>query len=245
MKKLRIDDIGASSKQFEQYGRQDFGWLHFPWANYLFLKRIWPFKKWGPYSELTAEEWIVYISIFRHLDIKPILAITATWVEEDSRLTPFPEKFPEEAAVLKEAARKGEITVANHGLTHCIVGKHLPLLRHSNRAFHREFWPELDQTLHTEHIIHSQSILENWLQQPVKIFVPPGNVWSIKTYQALRQTNIKKVVANRYMLDSSVPVSDIEFIDDRENFIILHDRDLKLKSLPWIKARLTTLGHES
>ena len=103
MKTLRIDDIGASTKQFEQYGRQDFGWLHFPWANYSFLKRTWPFKKWGPYQELTTKEWTNYISIFRHFDIKPIVAITASWVDKNSQLTPFPEKFPEEATILKEA----------------------------------------------------------------------------------------------------------------------------------------------
>lgn len=242
---VRIDDIGASTKQFEQYGRQDFGPLHFPWANYLFLKRMWPFKKWGPYAELTAQEWTAYLEIFRNFDIKPIVAITASWVEKDSRLTPFPDKWPEEAAVLKEAALQGKITIANHGLTHCIIGKHLPLLRHSNRNFHREFWPELDQAIHTEHIQHSQEILENWLDQPIEIFVPPGNVWSIKTYNALRNTNIKKVICGRYMLDSSDPLTGIDFVDDLRDFTILHDRDLKLKNLPWIKAKLATLQHAS
>src|SRR3989344_1963536 len=94
---LRIDDIGASTKQFEQYGRQDFGRLHFPWANYFFLKRTWPFKKWGPYKELTAEEWRKYVEIFKYLNIKPVVAINAAWVEKDSQLVPFPQKFPAEA----------------------------------------------------------------------------------------------------------------------------------------------------
>lgn len=238
---IRIDDIGASTKQFEQYGRQDFGPLHFPWANYLFLKRMWPFKKWGPYAELTSKEWAEYLETFKHLNIRPLVAITASWVEKDSRLTSFPDKWPEEAAILKEAALQGKITIANHGLTHCIVGKHLPLFRHSNRDFHREFWPELDQATHDKHIKYSQEILENWLSQPIEVFVPPGNVWSVKTYEALLDTNIKKVIANRYMLDSNQPLKNIEFIDDRQNFLIWHDRDLKLKGGRWVKSQLEKL----
>lgn len=240
-KTIRIDDIGACSKQFEQYGRQDFGWLHFPWANYFFLKRIRPFKKWGPYPELITQEWEEYLKIFANYNVKPLVAVTASWVERDSRLIPFPKKFPQQAALLKEAVLRGKITVANHGLTHCIIGKHLPLLRHSNRPFHREFWPELNETIHQEHIRRSQEILEQWLEQPIETFVPPGNVWSIKTYHALRQTNIKKVVANRYMLDSNEPLAGLEYVDDRQNFVVWHDRDLKLKGAPWVKDQLEKL----
>ncbi len=55
---FRIDDIGASTKQFEQYGRWKF-------ANFWFLKRIWPFKKWGPYQELTDKEWQEILAVFK------------------------------------------------------------------------------------------------------------------------------------------------------------------------------------
>ncbi len=92
---FRIDDIGASTKQFEQYGRWKIG-------NFWFLKTIWPFKKWGPYKELSALEWEKILKIFEQKNIKPIVAITATWVEKDNSLTPFPQKFPEEAAILKK-----------------------------------------------------------------------------------------------------------------------------------------------
>jgi peptidoglycan/xylan/chitin deacetylase (PgdA/CDA1 family) len=203
---------------------------------------MWPFRKWGPYPELTAPEWEKYLKIFEDHDIKPLVAITASWVEEDSQLTPFPDKFPEEAAVLKKAALQEKITIANHGLTHCIVGKHLPLLRHSNRPFHREFWPELDQKIHTMHVLRSQEILESWLGQPVTDFIPPGNVWSIKTYQALQKTNVKKVIANRYMLDSNQLLVGLEYIDDRENFVVWHDRDLKLNGGRWTKRKLAELN---
>ncbi|MDO8524135.1 MAG: DUF2334 domain-containing protein [bacterium] len=221
---FRIDDIGASTKQFEQYGRFIIG-------NFWFLKTIWPFKKWGPYKELTAKEWTEFLKIFEQKNIKPIIAVTACWVEKNSELTPFPQKFPEEANILKQAFLNGKVEIANHGLTHCVVGKHLPKFCGSNRKYHREFWPDLNQSTHNEHIMKSQEILENYFQKPITIFVPPGNVWSYKTYLALAKTNIKKVMSGRYMADSKEPMHLIEFVGDQKSFFICHDRDLKNKML--------------
>ena len=99
MRIFRIDDIGASTKQFEQYSKIRGG-------NFWFLKRIWPFKSMGPYSELTASEWETFLNIFSENSIKPIISITASWVDKDSSLTPFPEKFPAESAVLKKALKE-------------------------------------------------------------------------------------------------------------------------------------------
>lgn len=228
---IRIDDIGASTKQFEQYGRWQIG-------NFWFLKRIWPFKKWGPYQELTASEWRKLLDAFEQNNIKPIVAITACWVEKNNTLTPFPKRFPNEAAILKQAFLGGKVEIANHGLTHCVVGKHLPKFFGSNRKFHREFWPELPQEMHIEHILKSQEILENYFEKPITVFVPPGNIWSYKTYLAMAKTNIKKVMSNKYMTDSQEPTQDIEFIDDKNGFFCLHDKDLKEKRTKWLKNKL-------
>ncbi|MEK7103998.1 MAG: DUF2334 domain-containing protein [Patescibacteria group bacterium] len=228
---FRIDDIGASTKKFEQYG-------HWKIGNFWFFKKIWPFKKWGPYKELTAKEWKIFLEIFEQNNIKPIIAITAAWVERDSNLIPFPEKFPEEASILKQAFLDGKVEVANHGLTHCVVGKHLPKFCGSNRKYHREFWPELSQEIHEEHILKSQEILEKFFEKPITTFVPPGNVWSYKTYLALLKTNIKKVISSRYMQDSQENMQRIEFINDKQGFFCFHDKELKEKGIGWLKNKL-------
>jgi hypothetical protein len=72
---------------------------------------------------LTALEWKKFLEIFEKNNIVPVVAITATWVDENSKLIPFPEKFPKEAEFLKQAFLQDKIVVANHGLTHCIIGK--------------------------------------------------------------------------------------------------------------------------
>jgi len=233
MTTFRIDDIGASTKQFEQYSKVRGG-------NFWFLKKIWPFKAWGPYSELTADEWKKIIALFSRYQIKPIISITACWVERNNTLTPFPQKFPAAAAILKQSLRQNKIIVANHGLTHCVVGKHLPLFNASNRYFHREFWPNLPQELHTAHIQKSQTILENFFESPITIFVPPGNVWSIKTVAALISTNIKQVISSRLPLDgslSNIPPT-IKLLNDNCGFFAFHDRELKLYGSTWLKQKI-------
>jgi hypothetical protein len=59
---FRIDDIGASTKHFNQHGQKWFKLfgkklIYFPLANFWFFKRIPPFRKWAKYDELTALEW--------------------------------------------------------------------------------------------------------------------------------------------------------------------------------------------
>lgn len=246
---FRIDDIGASAKHFEQHGEKWFKIfgkrvLYFPLANFWFFKRIPPFKKWAKYEELTANEWAVFLDIFDKNSIVPIVAVTAAWVEADSSLTPFPQKFPDEARILKEAFLNNKIIIANHGLTHCVVGKHLPRLFKSNRKFHREFLPILDQKVHTDHILKSQEILETYFQKPIDILVPPGNLWSIKTYNALKNTNIRKVMCNRYMIDSDISIKNIEFISDSENTFAFHDRELKLCGKKWLSEKINFFSNK-
>lgn len=246
MQHFRIDDIGACTKHFNQYGQKVFRYrgityFYFPFANLGFFKRLPPFRRWAVYDEITAAEWKEFLAIFKEYNIVPIIAITATWVEKDNMLTPFPQKFPEEARVLKAAAKNNQIIIANHGLTHCVVGKHLPWWWGSNRKYHREFWDWIPEATHREHIIQSQEILETFFEHPVEILVPPGNVWSIKTYRAMKGTHIKKVLCNRYMIDSTEQLSDIEFIDDRQGFINFHDRELKLYGKDWLLKKIKFL----
>lgn len=243
----RIDDIGASTKHFNQHGKKWFSLfgkkvIYFPFANFWFFKIIPPFRKWAKYDEVTADEWKTFLEIFEQNNIVPIIAITASWVDEKSNLTPFPEKFPNQASLLKEAFLNGKIIVANHGLTHCIVGKHLPLFWKSNRQYHREFLSDLDQTVHTEHILKSQEILENFFGKPVEILVPPGNMWSVKTYRSLSGTNIKKIMCNKYMQDSEEIMSGVEFIKDNENTFAFHDRELKLFGSEWLIKKIIALN---
>lgn len=236
---FRIDDIGASTKQFEQYGKK---WLR-PFSNFGPLKRLPPSRMWGPYEELTGSEWERFLEIFRKHRIVPLIAITACWVDDKSRLIPFPEKFPDEATVLKQAANRDEIEIANHGLTHCVVGKHLPRRFSSNRALHREFLPTLDQDVHTQHIQESQRILETFFDRTIDTLIPPGNLWSIKTYQAAKGTSIKKIICARPIADAQIQMEGIEFIDDTHGVIRFHDRELRLYGTSWLED--TIAKHQS
>lgn len=240
---FRIDDIGASTKHFNQHGNtvlrcMGFPFFYFPLANFWFFKTLWPFAGWAKYDELTVKEWELFLKSFKLNKIKPIVAVTATWVDEKSQLIPFPEKFPKEASFLKKAFHDGDIVIANHGLTHCVVGKHLPKLFGSNRQYQREFWPYLPAKLHRDHILKSQEILETYFQKPINILVPPGNVWSLKTYKAMVGTNLKKVICNKYMLDSNEKMKQIKFIKDDNGFFNFHDRELKLYGINWLNKQI-------
>jgi hypothetical protein len=244
---FRIDDIGAATKEFEQHGRKWFNIfgkkiLYFPLANFWFFKRINPFKRWAKYNELTASEWREFIEIFKKNNIIPVVAITACWVDKQGKLIEFPNKFKEEANFLKKAFHRGEIIIANHGLTHCVVGKHLPLFWGSNRSSWREFLPDLPQELHTSHIKKSQNILENFFEKPIKIFVPPGNVWSYKTYIAIKNTNIDTIMSNRYMMDSNQITEGVNFIADSDKTFVFHDRELKIFGKGWLIKKIKLLN---
>lgn len=245
---FRIDDIGASTKKYNQHGKKlfrfkNFPVFYFPLADFWFFKKIRPFKGWAPYDELTKEEWRKFLEIFKKNGIKSIIAITAAWVDDKNNLIPFPEKFPEEAAILKEAFLNNEIIIANHGLTHCVVGQHLPKFFTSARKYHREFWPYLKEEIHREHILESQKILEDFFEKPIEIFVPPGNVWSKKTYQAMKNTSLKKIISNKYMLDCNEPMDNVEFINDG-NYFNFHDRELKLFGTTWLVNKINELKNK-
>ena len=236
MTTFRIDDIGASTKLYNQHAKEK--WRFFPFANFWFFKIVEPFRGWAKYEELTAFEWNKFLDIFNEYNIRPIIAVTACWVEKDGRPVPFPEKFPEQAAVLKKALKDDKIEIANHGLTHCVVGRHRPKFWGSNRRYHREFWPWLPKDVHEEHIVKSQGILESYFESKINILVPPGNVWSTKTCEAMKGTNLDTVLCNRNMMDSDKCDCEIKFVDDRYGYFNFHDRELKLYGGEWLVSNI-------
>lgn len=223
---LRIDDVGASSKKFEVYSKV-------PGGNLLFLKYLSPFKAWGPYDELSTEQWQEIFDILKKAGAKLTAAITAAWIERDGQIIPFPQKFPKQAAALKKALDEGLIEIANHGLSHCVIGKHLPRLLASNRKFHREFWHWLDENVHYEHIKKSQQILQEYFGNVITTLVPPGNVFSEATIKAAAQFGIKLINCNT----KSTAVNSVRILGD-ENVFAFHDRDIMLGGTGWLENQL-------
>lgn len=223
---LRIDDIGASSKRYEVYAKHS-GY------NVLFLKYLKWFRAWGPYREMTANEWEQVFDILRRFDARLTVAVTAGWVESDGCLVPFPEKFPQQVAALKRAVREGLLEIANHGLTHCVVGKHLPRLYSSNRKFHREFWNWVDGDVHYRHIEQSQAILQDYFQVPVTTLVPPGSVYTEATIEAAKRFGISLI--NCQTANSSQ--QGIRILGE-QNVLAFHDRQLVLEGVNWLENAL-------
>ena len=81
---LRMDDVGASSKLYEQYSKKLYGL-----ANISFLKRLPYFKAWGPYPELTAFDWSVIANILETYNAKLTVGITASWVSKNCLPWPY------------------------------------------------------------------------------------------------------------------------------------------------------------
>jgi hypothetical protein len=190
---LRIDDIGASSKKNEVYSHSLYGA-----GNWLFLKYLPPFKKWGPYREMFASEWESVLGLLKQYDAKLTVAITASWVESETQLIPFPERFPDEAAAIKRGVEAGLIEVANHGLTHCVLAGNAfkPKLFSGNRRYHREFWDWIPVEEQEAHLRKSQQILQGYFGTPILTFVPPGNVFSSDTFAAAKRQGLRYVSCN-------------------------------------------------
>jgi peptidoglycan/xylan/chitin deacetylase (PgdA/CDA1 family) len=223
---LRIDDIGASTKKFEIYSKKKF-------ANILFFKYLKYFRAWAPYSELTCDEWEQIFEILTNYNAKLTVGVTAAWVEKDNTLVPFPEKYPEQADILKSARESGLIEVANHGLTHCVVGQHLPRMFTSNRKYHREFWDWVPRDIHFEHLEKSQKIFNEWLGKLPTTLIPPGNVYSVDTLNAAEKYGIKRI--NSYFNHDTE--SRVKIIDSN-NIDAFHDRELVLYGVKWLKDKI-------
>lgn len=232
---LRMDDPGASSKYFEIYGKEYVNMagrkIPFPSiiTNFLFFKHFPLWRGWARYEELTAPQWEEIIELIYRRNVRLTVAVTACWVEADGTLVPYPEKFPEAAAVLKSAVNSGLVEVANHGLTHCVVGMHLPRKFSSNRRFHREFTDMLPKEIHYENIKRSQDILQTWLEEEVVTLVPPGNVFTVDTIYAAAECGIKYInCATTTRTEKGI------IIVGNDNVIDFHDREIALNGSRWL-----------
>lgn len=228
---LRLDDVGAASKQHEVYGRISLGrWIIPGLGNFLFLKYLPPIKRWGPYRELTAGEWETILALLQASGSRMTVGITAGWVETDGRVVPFPLKFPEEARMLREGVARGLLEVANHGYTHCLLRDRLfrPRLFSGNRKYHREFYDWLPEEVHREHLARAQEVLEGFFGTPVLTLIPPGNMFSKKTLSAAVEVGIRYVSCRDAFRGG--PVEGVTLIDDAQ-VVSIHDRDLVLGGL--------------
>lgn len=241
---LRIDDIGSSSKRWEVYGKVwwKIGSKHvpFPPANWLFLKYIPPFKQWGPYREMAKKEWFTIFDVLEKCEAKMTVGVTACWVEKNGALTLFPKKFPDEAEALKEGVKAGLIEVANHGLTHCVVGKHTPRSFSSNRLFHREFYNWLPDEIHYEHMKKSQEILIDFFGKTPITFIPPGNVWTDTTEKAAYKFGIKYLSATENKSPSFKSSNSLIYIGTK-HVIAMHDREIITNRVEWFIRRILEL----
>lgn len=196
---LRLDDIGASSKQHE---RTRFGW-----------------GGWAPYPELTAAQLAAVMDTLALCGSTMTVAVTACWVERSGALTPYSARFPAACSVLRDAAQCGLVEIANHGLTHCVPGRHLPRWFRSNRQFHREFTSYLPPDQHREHLVRSQELLSEAFGVRPTVLVPPGGMMTADTVAAAYDAGIRH-------------------FSHRVNGLAFHDRDIALHGVSWLRERL-------
>lgn len=233
---LRMDDVGASSKRYEVYSkwRVGAGPLQIS-GNWLFLKYLRPFKAWGPYPELEANQWRQICDLLIRHEAKLTVAITAGWAESSRRVIPFPERFPAAAAAIKEGVAAGLLEVANHGWTHCVLAgdQFKPRWFTSNREFHREFWDWVPADEQARHLRESQQILQSYFEVPVVTFVPPGNVFGERTVTAAAGVGL------RYLSCETTPRQhDGMVVIGNRDVVAFHDRDLVLHGVEWLQRRL-------
>ncbi len=241
MKYLRIDDIGASSKNYLIYGHNSFNiknrYRRIAPAfitNFLFVKNLPFISGWAVYREMNFNHWINVLNFLERNNATLNVAITACWVEQDSKLTRFDKKFPESAEIIKYGVKRNLLYILNHGLTHCIPGKHLPLKFRSNQKFHREFNNFLDFKKQILHLESSQEILGNIFGDYPKILVPPGNVYNEDTLKSLDKIGLRTIQCDRNLSfqpdKEKLDFYNIKHIDNTEVEVI-HDRDI-VKSNP-------------
>lgn len=233
---LRLDDVGASSKQYEVYSNRSWRWGPVRVSgNWLFLKYLPGWKACGPYRELRAQEWHEVFGILRAASARMTVAVTAAWADRADRVTPFPVRFPAEAEALKAGVREGLIEIANHGWTHCVLegNRFHPRWMSSNRTYHREFWDWVPLSVQEEHIRRSQDILQTWCGEPVVTFVPPGNVFTEGTLAIAERYGLQYVSCN-----TPPRVVGAMTVLGNENVAAFHDKDLVLQGVDWLRSLL-------
>ena len=237
---IRIDDIGASTKEFNLYGRNTFSIykriISLPpfITNFLFMKRLPLFSGWAKYRELEFNDWIEIINILKEKNAKLNIAITACWVNKDGELKRFDEKFPEQTEIIKYGIKENLFYILNHGLTHCIPGKHKPLRFKSVQKFHREFTSFLPLEKQFMHLSESQRILEETFEVRPKILTPPGNMYNEDTLISMKEIGLYNIQCDRNTShqpnDEILLKYGIKHISNK-NICVIHDRDI-VKSNP-------------
>jgi peptidoglycan/xylan/chitin deacetylase (PgdA/CDA1 family) len=167
-------------------------YIPFP-GNWLWLKYLPPIKRWGPYRELSPDEWHGVLEALAAAGARMTVAITAAWVEADGTLTPFPKKFPEAARVIRDGVAAGLLEVANHGLTHCLLTDRAfrPRLFKGNRRYHREFYDFVPPEEQEANIVRAQAILSESFVCPIVTLVPPGNLLQPATAEIARRHGVR------------------------------------------------------
>lgn len=231
---LRIDDIGASSKHHLYYAKRRF-------ANLGPLRDRRLFGHWAPYREMTALDWDQIFVLLRRYRAVLTVGVTATWVEDDGSLVPFPEKFPGEAAALRDGVARGLIEIANHGLTHCVLDQQQFRRRPwfgTNQRFHREFWDWIPAETQLANLRRAQAILTDYFQVAITTLVPPGNVYSAATLAACREVGLRTVNCQApQLVDGDAP----RVIGD-DDVLAFHDRELVEEGPRWLERRLRTMA---
>lgn len=231
-----MDDVGASSKRYEIYAKHDLmvGPVRIP-GNFLFLKALPPFRGWGPYRELKPGEIEAILKLLERYGAKLTVGVTAAWVNWDGSQTPYPERFPAQAEVLRGGVQAGLIEIANHGLTHCVLENRAfrPAWRHSNRKSHREFWAHVPTDTQEEHIRRSQAILQDTFGVEVVTFVPPGNVFTENTLEIAARNGLHVVSCDT----PPHPHQQLRIIGNQD-VLAFHDREIVLEGLGWLEPRL-------
>ena len=237
---LRMDDVGASSKHLCQYGVWDinlFGKkakINNYFTNFLFLKKFSKFRKWGPYDELSVANYEELFNFLSKKNLRITLGITACWVDHKNVLTPYYEKFPKSAEFLKQASKDNIVEIANHGLTHCVVGKQSPRLFSGNKKYHREFWDWVPPSVHYEHIQKSQNLLQEYFDCSITTLIPPGNVFTLDTVNAASKTGIKLINCNA----KTENIEGVQIIGNK-NIFDFHDREIKLFGVKWLEDQIS------
>ncbi len=240
---FRMDDVGAASKKWEVYGKGYLECVFFKLrlplvTNFLFIKYLPMFKSWGPYDELTAGQWTEILDILRESGSSMTVGITAGWVEKDGTIIPFPEKFPEQAKVIRQGLKEGLIDIANHGLTHCVIGKHLPRWFSSNRTYHREFWNWVPIDTQRKHIERSLKILSGFFGVEIDTLIPPGNVWTTDTERIANANGIRYISSDSRVAPDGTVSNGITYIS--RDVFAFHDRELSIFGTDWLKDSIAT-----
>ena len=239
---LRMDDVFASTKKFEIYGKDVIRFAGRLWpvtriSNFLWMKYCPGLRDRLPYRELRVREWEQMIDLLLEYKAKLTVGVTAAWVNHAGEPVPFFQKFPAEAAVLKQGVDRGVLEIANHGLTHCVVGRHRPQPFGSNRLAHREFWDWLPAETHRTHLRISQQYFKDYFGCNAVTFIPPGNVWTAETERFAYEAGLRYLSSTEAMAPTATMSNGLLYVGDAQ-VVLFHDWDIVRKGVEGLRTIL-------